>query len=234
MGKRLSETRRHAAFLAGLLLAVAMSRPVAALPPVQPPPQARLWGQVELADRWGRTDVKWRAMAERHAAQRAELAAGRLPRGVSAAAVGRWRRTLAAHERIRITDAALLAGIDAAVDRLPYRSDREGHGQGDLWLTPLEFLEAGGDCEDYAITKYFLLRELGVPAEALRLVVVRDRVRGLEHAVLLARPGQGQGDWQMLDNLRRGPVAAAATAAYQPLYAIGETGGFFYLPGGRS
>jgi predicted transglutaminase-like cysteine proteinase len=32
------------------------------------------------------------------------------------------------------------------------------------WSTLLEFLKRGGDCEDYAVAKYFLLRELGFPA----------------------------------------------------------------------
>ena len=38
----------------------------------------------------------------------------------------------------------------------------------DYWATPKEFLIQGhGDCEDYAITKYFTLLEIGIPKEKL-------------------------------------------------------------------
>lgn len=224
-GIRAIVTSRRAVLLAATLLTAMAPQIAAALPPVRHALPPTLWGRVEIADRWAKTDVKWRAMAERHAAQRAALDAGRLPAGVSVAAVERWQRLLETHAAG--DPAAKLAGVDAALDRQPYRSDREAFGEGDRWLTPLEFLENGGDCEDYAIAKYFLLRELGMPAEALRLLVVRDRVRALEHAVLLARDGR---DWMVLDNLRRRPVPLTEAAAWEPLYAIGEAGGFFYLP----
>lgn len=218
-------TARHAGLLALALLAVVAARPAAALPPVRAAGPVELLGRVELADRWGRTAIKWRAVTERHEAQRAALAGGRRPDGVSAAAVARWKRLRAAHATAG--PEARLAGVDAALDRRPYRDDREAFGQGDRWLTPLEFLGSGGDCEDYAIAKYFLLRELGVPAGSLRLLVVRDRVRGGAHAVLLAREGGG---WMVLDNLRRRPVPLAGIDAWEPLYAVGEAGGFLYLP----
>jgi predicted transglutaminase-like cysteine proteinase len=43
------------------------------------------------------------------------------------------------------------------------------------WSTLLEFLKRGGDCEDYAVAKYFLLRELGFPAEDMRVLVAYER-----------------------------------------------------------
>lgn len=42
------------------------------------------------------------------------------------------------------------------------------------WSTPKEFLINGyGDCEDYALTKYFTLIELGIPKKDLYLSVVK-------------------------------------------------------------
>ncbi len=41
-----------------------------------------------------------------------------------------------------------------------------------------------GDCEDYAIAKFFALRELGFGNDQLRIVNVYDRRRGIGHAVL--------------------------------------------------
>jgi predicted transglutaminase-like cysteine proteinase len=51
----------------------------------------------------------------------------------------------------------------------------------------LEFLEKGGDCEDYATAKYFLLRTLGIPADDLRVVVAWDRKARGYHALLAYR-----------------------------------------------
>ncbi len=51
--------------------------------------------------------------------------------------------------------------------------------QPDYWATPVETIgRAAGDCEDFSVAKYFTLRELGVPAERLRLTYVRARIGG--------------------------------------------------------
>ncbi|MDE2229418.1 MAG: transglutaminase-like cysteine peptidase [Alphaproteobacteria bacterium] len=51
--------------------------------------------------------------------------------------------------------------------------------------TPFEFLRRDGQCQDYAITKFLLLRELGVSNNAMPLVVLRDIRRQVDHAVLV-------------------------------------------------
>jgi predicted transglutaminase-like cysteine proteinase len=57
--------------------------------------------------------------------------------------------------------------------------------QEDYWATPLEFLSIGaGDCEDYAIAKYFTLKELGVDESKLRLTYVKAVEIGQAHMVL--------------------------------------------------
>ncbi len=57
--------------------------------------------------------------------------------------------------------------------------------QEDYWATPLEFLSIGaGDCEDYAIAKYFTLKELGVDESKLRLTYVKAVELGQAHMVL--------------------------------------------------
>ena len=59
------------------------------------------------------------------------------------------------------------------------------------WSTLLEFLRRGGDCEDYAVAKYFLLRELGFPAEDMRVLVTYERSARDYHAVLAVRRENG-------------------------------------------
>ncbi len=59
------------------------------------------------------------------------------------------------------------------------------------WSTLQEFLRRGGDCEDYATSKYQLLRELGFAAADLRVLVVYDRGTHAYHAVLAVRRPEG-------------------------------------------
>src|SRR5436309_645079 len=57
--------------------------------------------------------------------------------------------------------------------------------QANYWETPFEFIRKNGQCQDYATTKFLLLRAAGVPNDAMRLVVVHDIERDLDHAVLV-------------------------------------------------
>ncbi len=55
------------------------------------------------------------------------------------------------------------------------------------WATVEEFMRRGGDCEDYATTKYYLLRRLGFRADQLRVVVTWDRGERGYHAILAVK-----------------------------------------------
>jgi predicted transglutaminase-like cysteine proteinase len=81
---------------------------------------------------------------------------------------------------------ARLRGVNQFYNqRIVFRDDIEVWGQTDYWASPLEMLSKGqGDCEDYAIAKYFTLIALGVPGPKLRLVYVRALVGGQGGAVL--------------------------------------------------
>jgi predicted transglutaminase-like cysteine proteinase len=101
-----------------------------------------------------------------------------------------------------------------------YRDDSKNYGRRDYWASPLEFFARSGDCEDYAIVKYVTLRELGFPAEQLRLVVVQDVVRDLAHAVLAVYVDE---QVYILDNLTRAIVPQEQLTQYVPYYSINET-----------
>jgi predicted transglutaminase-like cysteine proteinase len=65
-------------------------------------------------------------------------------------------------------------------------SDKAIQQQTDHWSTPKEFLLKGrGDCEDYAITKYFTLKKLGVDPKKLYLAIVKVKGSKTMHMVLL-------------------------------------------------
>ena len=101
-------------------------------------------------------------------------------------------------------------------------SDLAQWGVVDRWSAPLVTLSTGrGDCEDYAIAKYVALKEAGVAAEDLRLVIVRDLAVGEDHAVVAARL---DGDWIVLDNRRLTLVEDSQTRQMVPLFVLGQTG----------
>jgi predicted transglutaminase-like cysteine proteinase len=101
-------------------------------------------------------------------------------------------------------------------------TDLAQYGQIDVWSSPLDtFAHAAGDCEDYAIAKYVALRLAGVSADDLRLVVMRDTVRGDGHAVAAARL---DGHWLMLDNNRMAMVEDGDMRNYRPLFVLDERG----------
>ncbi len=64
-------------------------------------------------------------------------------------------------------------------------NDSTKYSADDYWATPKEFIiEGKGDCEDYAIAKYFTLQEVGIPKEKLFLAVVKVRGATNYHMVL--------------------------------------------------
>ena len=53
--------------------------------------------------------------------------------------------------------------------RIRFASDMEVWGVQDYWASPIEFLcKKAGDCEDFAIAKFFTLKAMGVAEEKLK------------------------------------------------------------------
>jgi predicted transglutaminase-like cysteine proteinase len=99
-------------------------------------------------------------------------------------------------------------------------SDLAQYGQIDVWSSPLDtFASGAGDCEDYAIAKFVALRMAGVAPEDIRIVVLRDLLRGEDHAVTLARL---DGHWLTLDNRRMAMIEDADIRNYRPLFVLDD------------
>jgi predicted transglutaminase-like cysteine proteinase len=111
--------------------------------------------------------------------------------------------------------------LNEAINRHAYVEDIANWDELDYWATPLEFLARSGDCEDFAIAKYMALRTLGTAADDLRVVIVRDSVRRIGHAVLAVYV---DGRALILDNLRDEVVAADVIRHYDPVYSLNEDG----------
>lgn len=94
-----------------------------------------------------------------------------------------------------------LARVNDFFNTIPFAEDQQHWGRSDYWATPVELLTSGrGDCEDYAIAKYFTLRQLGIPAEQLRITYVRATRPAQAHMVL-AYYEHPDDDPLVLDNL---------------------------------
>ena len=55
--------------------------------------------------------------------------------------------------------------VNQAMNRHPYVTTMQNWHRSMYWETAFEFLRYGGQCQDYAIAKYLLLRAAGVPAD---------------------------------------------------------------------
>ncbi len=120
-----------------------------------------------------------------------------------------------------------LAGLSAAaqadaVNRyvnsiVPYITDYENYGVSDYWAAPLEFLRRSGDCEDYAITKFVSMLDLGHSNASMRIVVVNDVVRNIAHAVLSVDVGDRT---LILDSLISSVTDDTRLPQYIPQYSV--------------
>lgn len=128
----------------------------------------------------------------------------------------------------------LLMRVNRLANRIPYRDDAEHWQRQEYWATPLEFVASdGGDCDDYAIAKYYALREAGVAARSLRLVYARALYDGAvrNHMVLAwyAEPG---GEPLVLDNLADAPLPASQRPDLVPVYSFNDELAWKEGPGG--
>jgi predicted transglutaminase-like cysteine proteinase len=165
--------------------------------------------------------VKWRGVEDKRRAEADEIAACRQDADDCTAAAARFLAFVAAARSLsgRARYELVNRRVNAAVR---YTSDLAQHGVPDHWSAPLATLASGrGDCEDYAIAKYAVLRESGVAAEDLRIVLLRDTQTREAHAVLAAREGAR---WFILDNRRSGFYADGDLPHYMPLFALDHQG----------
>jgi len=120
-----------------------------------------------------------------------------------------------------------LRHVSATVNQMvAYRTDNENHGRLDYWSTPNETLgRNSGDCEDYAILKMALLARLGVPMNAMEIVVLKDTSRRLFHAVLSVALEDRS---LILDNMTDAVETDSAKRSYAPLFSISGNANYIF------
>jgi predicted transglutaminase-like cysteine proteinase len=116
-----------------------------------------------------------------------------------------------------------IAEINRAINlNIRPMDDLSLYGVAERWSTPLvTFTHGAGDCEDYAIAKYAALRQIGIPEEDLRLVVVYDRQAQEHHAVAAVRHA---GRWLVLDNRSLAVQEDADIAHFTPMFTLDSQG----------
>ena len=187
-------------------------RPEAARPQVLDAGPARgaaspdIFGSVALAAGHTPEDAKWRRVVDY----------------IPSPGAGPWAPLLESARAM--SPMGRLEAVNAWVNRrIVWTSDEANFGARDYWGTAQESLTRGrGDCKDYAIAKMELLRALGVPADDLYFVVVKDLVRREDHALLAVRL---DGRFLILDSGVDAVMDSGEVRDYRPIltYSAGHT-----------
>ena len=105
-----------------------------------------------------------------------------------------------------------------------YVPDQDVWAKRDYWATPLEFIvKNAGDCEDFAIAKYYTLKKLGVPINKMRLTYARSTKLGQAHMVLTYYENP-QDEPLILDNLTTDILFASERPDLLPVYSFNGDG----------
>lgn len=118
-------------------------------------------------------------------------------------------------------------GVNRSFNQIAFRSDADVWGKQEYWATPAEFLAAGaGDCEDFAIAKYFTLLRLGVDHSKLNLVYVKNLSGGRQasaHMVVSYQPDPYSPVF-ILDSLTSEILQLEQRTDLLPVYGFGLSG----------
>lgn len=124
-------------------------------------------------------------------------------------------------------DGEKLKGINSFYNRsVLFRSDQDNWGTVDYWASPIELLNRGqGDCEDYAIGKYFSLIAMGVSPAKMRMVYVRAQTGGTIQAhMVLAYYPEPTAEPLILDNLITDIRPASRRPDLAPVFSFNAEG----------
>jgi len=123
---------------------------------------------------------------------------------------------------------AKLKIVNDFFNTLPYRLDKKHWGKKDYWATPFEFMGTGaGDCEDYAIAKYYTLRKLGIPENKLRITYVKylkKRSKYEQAHMVLTYYHKANSTPVVLDNINKKLKLASKRTDLKPIYSFNAQG----------
>ncbi len=123
--------------------------------------------------------------------------------------------------------------------RIAWGEDKNIWGQADYWATPIETLGKGaGDCEDFAILKYYSLIDLGIPTIKLRLVYVKAQNvnftdSGTQAHMVVAYYDSPDAEPLILDSLITSILPASRRPDLKPVFSFNSEG-IYAGSGGRA
>ncbi|MGD8618578.1 MAG: transglutaminase-like cysteine peptidase [Gammaproteobacteria bacterium] len=117
-----------------------------------------------------------------------------------------------------------LKKVNDFFNEIDFINDIDHWGKEDYWATPLQMLISnGGDCEDFSIAKYFTLREMGVPADRMRLTYVKALELNQAHMVLTYYSSP-DAEPLILDNLVTDILPSSERDDLLPVYSFNGNG----------
>lgn len=136
-----------------------------------------------------------------------------------------WKRLMESNRNK--SDTEKLELVNQFFNQIPFVSDADHWGKEDYWATPIEMLATnGGDCEDFAISKYFTLVQMGVPIRNLQITYVKAmnwNPINQAHMVLAYYPTQDAVP-VILDNLIPEIRSASLRKDLTPVYSFNGEG----------
>lgn len=117
--------------------------------------------------------------------------------------------------------------INKFFNRWPYRTDIDLYGLVDFWATPAEFIKNSGDCEDYSITKMFGLIQLGIDPAKMRVVLIKDTIRNIDHAILAVYLDE---EVYILDNVSPMVLPHSKYGHYKPILSFNLSHRWAHVP----
>jgi len=125
-------------------------------------------------------------------------------------------RNLGDKEKIKV--------VNDFFNQIPYYTDLDHWKAEDYWATPIEKLSTnGGDCEDYSISKYYTLRELGVEEKKLRIMYVKA-LEWKEAHMVLAYYSEPSLPPFVLDNIKKDLLPANERKDLVPVFSFNANG----------
>jgi predicted transglutaminase-like cysteine proteinase len=137
-----------------------------------------------------------------------------------------WDKMLQKAKKAKKTVKKLKA-VNDFFNKIKYMSDKKVWKKKDYWASPFEFLGVGaGDCEDYAIAKYFALRALGIPDKKLKITYVKFKHKSgkLEAHMVLNYYHKPTSSPIVLDNYNKKLKLAKKRKDLKPIYSFNASG----------
>ena len=122
------------------------------------------------------------------------------------------------------SDQQRLTVVNDFINELDFVEDIQQWSKDDYWATPLETLVSrGGDCEDFAIAKYFTLIAMGIEKDKMRLTYAKTVATDEAHLVVTYHE-KGSHEPLVLDNIDLNITRSSQREDLLPIYSFNVEG----------